>query len=183
MNRVRICAGLLLLAASLTVSGCTTPFQTKDTMNSEPNETKPASELFRRMLDVSQETVGVHGGQWTYSGEARKPWDVENPSGFLGERCAGSDTEYRYVNLIFGPAVDDPEAAVEKYVAHFAEQGFTEVNRYDAKVPAEVGTGYYTIVSLEDEEGTTLIYQAGNHLSSLSVEGSCTDDPAMQVRT
>ncbi len=147
------------------------------------NASKLASELLQQMLDLSDETTRVHGGEWTYGDPERSPWD-KRTAGYFGTVCPGSDPlSYRYGNMIMGPAVDDPEAAVSKYVSHFEKQGFTEVGRFNEDVPSDIGSGYYIIVTLEDAEGNALIYQAGNHLSSLSYEGPCSEDPNMRVPT
>lgn len=65
--------------------------------------------------------------------------------------------------------MEDPSAAVEKYVAHFEQQGFVETNRFDADVPSDIGSGYYTTLTLKGDDGGLLIYQAGNHLRTVSV--------------
>ena len=162
-------------------------------MNHEQSEAtdhaKPASDLLARMLDLADETTKIHGGQWTFSNEERSPWDGTETSGYVAIPCSklkpgsGEKRAYRYTSMILGPAVEDPKAAVDQYVSHFEQQGFAETNRFDSDVPESVGSGYYTTVTLEDDEGTTLVYQAGNHLSSLSFEGACSFDPAMEART
>ena len=182
MKRLRV---LLLVPALL--AGCALPFDSKGTLTGEragaAEQAKPASELLDRMLDLSDETTRVHGGEWTYGDPERSPWD-KRTAGYFGTVCPGSDPlSYRYGNMIMGPAVDDPEAAVSKYVSHFEKQGFTEVGRFNEDVPSDIGSGYYIIVTLEDAEGNALIYQAGNHLSSLSYEGPCSEDPNMRVPT
>ena len=178
------------VALSLVLSGCTSTFESEDPMrqsgnagNGGINTAKPASELLERMLGLNEETTKVHGGDWTFSGPDRAPWE-KGTAGYFGRACPGSDpVSYHYVGMIMGPAVEDPEAAISKYVSHFEDQGFEEVNRYSEDVPADIGSGYYVVVTLEDAEGNSLVYQAGNHLSSLSYEGPCSDDPAMTVRT
>ena len=141
------------------------------------------------MLDLTDETVRLHGGQWRYSGDDEIPWDPTLTAGFTAESCLGVQAgaeekgSYRYFNTVFGPAVEDPEAAVEKYVTHFGQQGFRETGRFAEDVPSDFGSGHYIIVTVQDEDGTELIYQAGNHLSSLSFQGPCSNDPAMKITT
>ncbi|MCC3291688.1 hypothetical protein [Arthrobacter sp. zg-Y1110] len=193
MNRLTLAVGSIALALALTVAGCATPFDSEDTMKSEnsqaADQSRPASELLARMLELSDETTKVHGGQWTYSNDARSAWDGTKTSGYIADTCtrlkpgSGEKRAYRYSSMIMGPAVEDPEAAMDKYVSHFEQQGFTETNRYDSPVPKSLGPGYYIMVTLQDEEGSTLVYQAGTHLSSLSYEGPCSYDPEMEFRT
>lgn len=184
MNRAL--AGLLLL--TLALPGCAAPLQNgrhpEDSTNTQTeSQSQPASVMFQRMMSLSDETARFHGGQWTHGNEEATPWNVGETAGYLSERCPGSKEFFRYVNTLYGPAVEDPEAAVEEYVAHFEQQGFTEYNRFDAEVAEKFGSGWYIIVSVQDAEGTKLIYQAGTHLSSVTVEGACSDDPAMDIRT
>ena len=179
------------LGLSLVLSGCTSSIESEDPMyqsdksghDGAMDTSKPASELLQRMLDLNDETTKVHGGDWTFSGPDRAPWE-KSTAGYFGRACPGSDpVSYHYVGMIMGPAVDDPEEAVSKYVSHFEKQGFSEVGRFNEDVPSDIGSGYYIIVTLEDAEGNALIYQAGNHLSSLSYEGPCSEDPNMRVPT
>ena len=190
MGRLTAFAGVGLLALSLTVAGCTAPLPSKEPANTQTqDQSRPATELLARMLDLIDETTKFHGGQWTYSDEQRSPWDSTKTSGFMADTCtrlkpgSGENRAYRYSMMVLGPAVEDPEAAVAEYVAHFGQQGFAQTNRYSADVPESNGSGYYIMVSLEDAEGTSLFYQAGNHLSSLTFEGQCSYDPAMEFPT
>ncbi|MCC3279822.1 hypothetical protein LJ754_11750 [Arthrobacter sp. zg-Y40] len=184
-------AATVAVALTLVLSGCTRTSESEDPMFQSDNAgndgamstSKPAPELLQRMLDLNEETTKVHGGNWTFSGPDRLPWERDT-TGYFGRVCPGSEPlSHRYTGMIMGPAVDDPEAAVSKYVSHFEKQGFTEVGRYNEDVPSDTGSGYYIIVTLEDAEGNALIYQAGNHLSSLSYEGPCSEDPAMTIPT
>ena len=190
-RRLTPVATTVAVAFSLVLSGCTSSIESEDPMYQSDksgndggmDQAKPAPELLQRMLDLNEETTNVHGGDWTFSGPDRAPWE-KGTAGYFGRACPGSDpVSYHYVGMIMGPAVEDPEAAISKYVSHFEDQGFEEVNRYSEDVPADIGSGYYVVVTLEDAEGHSLVYQAGNHLSSLSYEGPCSDDPAMTVRT
>ena len=178
----------------LTLTGCMMPMGAGgDTVKSEnseaSNQSRPASELLATMLELSDETTKVHGGQWTYSNDERSPWDAAKTSGYVADTCtrlkpgSGEKRAYRFSSMIMGPAVEDPEAAMATYVSHFEQQGFVETNRYDSEVPKSLGPGYYIMVTLKDEEGSKLVYQAGTHLSSLSYEGPCSYDPAMEFRT
>ena len=182
MNRATSLSAVFVAVLSLAAAGCAVPLPREDTMEAK-SQAKSAPELLQRMLDVSNESLDLHGGQWTYLDEARTPWDGTRTSGYMAENCPGVDGSYRFANTVFGPPVEDPEAAVDKYVSHFEQQGFTEVNRFNGDVPPSGGEGYYITVSVKDDEGTKLIYQAGQHLSSLSVEGACSDDPAMYEKT
>ena len=190
-QRMTPVATAVAFALSLVLSGCASTFESEDPMSQSDkagnggstNVSKPASDLLQQMLDLSDESTRVHGGDWTYSNPEESPWD-KGTDGYFGQACPGSDPiSYRYGHMILGPAVDDPEAAVSKYVSHFEKQGFTETNRFNADVPPEIGSGYYIMVTLEDAEDNALIYQAGNHLSSLSYEGPCSEDPDMRVPT
>ena len=187
-------AACLAAALSLVLTGCMMSSGAGgDTMKSEnseaSNQSRPASELLATMLELSDETTKVHGGQWTYSNDARSAWDGTKTSGYVAYTCtrlkpgSGEKRAYRYRTMIMGPAVEDPEAAMDTYVSHFEKQGFEETNRYDSEVPKSLGPGYYIMVTLKDEEGSKLVYQAGTHLSSLTYEGPCSYDAEMEFRT
>ncbi|MCQ1950701.1 hypothetical protein NNX28_12300 [Arthrobacter sp. zg-Y859] len=179
--RTRRAAALFAATLSLALTGCMMPMAEKDPSDSQ-SSSKPAAEVLHRMMELTEESVQLHGGRWTYADPDETVWDVNDPSGFLGITCPGSKTTSRYDNFILGPAAEDPSAAVEEYVAHFEQQGFVETNRFDADVPSDIGSGYYTTLTMKGDDGGLLVYQAGNHLSSLSVQSPCTDDPAMKIR-
>lgn len=186
MGRLAARAGIGLLAMSLTVAGCAVPLPSKEPMNTHSqtqDQSQPASVMFEQMMTLSDETVRFHGGPWTHGNEEATPWNPTETAGYRSQRCPGSKEFFRYAMTLYGPAVEDPEQAAEKYVAHFAQQGFTEFNRFESEVAEEFGGGWYIIVSVKNAEGTTLVYQAGTHLSSLSFEGACSNDPAMDIPT
>ncbi|MCQ1954024.1 hypothetical protein [Arthrobacter sp. zg-Y238] len=174
-------AAVLAATLCLALTGCMMPLGEKNPRDSQ-SSSKPAAELLQRMMELTEETVQLHGGRWVHGDPEETVWDANDPSALQGIPCSGPGKTYRYDNMIFGPAVDDPAAAVDKYVSHFEQQGFVETNRYNADVPADIGSGYYIMLTLADKEGNILFYQAGNHLSTVSVEGPCTDDPAMKIR-
>lgn len=138
---------------------------------------KPAAEVLDRVLALAAETTNLHGGNWTFLDGTT--WDPADKSGYIGEYCDESHTAQRYSLGLLGPAVQQPEEALEEAAAYLEQQGFTEDNRFESTL----GDDRYLVFSLFDEASTHVVYKPGTHRSALTIDSECTVDPAMAQPT
>ncbi|MCC3274965.1 MULTISPECIES: hypothetical protein [unclassified Arthrobacter] len=129
-------------------------------------------DLLNQMLGLTDEFAQLHGGQWTYGNDT--VFDPADTSGFRGMMSCGDDSR-RFSVLIFGPGVSSPEDATTAAAEHFAEQGFTETNKFESSAKGN----RYLMQTLTDSEGNSVVYQAGTKRSSIDVHSACSSHPGM----
>jgi hypothetical protein len=162
---------LACAAASLILTACSTAPQEEAVIQ------KPAAEILDRVLALASETTNLHGGTWTLLDGTN--WDPADTSGYVGQYCDESHTAQRYSLGLLGPAVKQPEKALEEAAAYFKQQGFTEDNRFESTL----GDDRYLVFSLVAEDTTHIVYKPGTHGSALTIDSQCTTDPAMDEPT
>lgn len=138
---------------------------------------KPPQQLLRDMLDRADTIATLHGGNWTF--QNGEPWEPRATAGYRGTSCATDPESLQYKQVLLGPAVDDPKAAVENIEDYFAERGFEVSNRFKSEFKGD----QYIVFSMINDEGASFVYKPGTNSTGLTVESGCSTDPAMNQVT